>query len=308
MENAAMKALIGTQLLRVLSRAEGRSLTSGLRHALGSRSLALCFHRVAAERRASELQPKLTMPAAEIDALISAVLEACTGRLTVSFDDGYRDSADYILSRAARYPQVEWIFFVCPQKTEQRAGFRWDLAETRRRLFPGLDPEGLLSAPVDLAGENQRDELRGLLGLDGFALAELELCRTIQRLPNAALGNHTNVHHRLALLTAEQARAELVQSTRDFERLFGPQRHFAFPYGVPGVDFSPEHAAALRAMGPMEFWSTEPRPFSSDERVAGAVLPRFAVDGTRSWKETAAQIAVHALRSRVFQLDRRASG
>jgi hypothetical protein len=53
----------------------------------------------------------------------------------------------------------------------------------------------------------------------------------------------------------------------------------------------------LRRLGDFVLWSTEPRPFHAGERRAGALLPRFAVDGTRTWKETAAQIAVHALRT-----------
>jgi hypothetical protein len=83
---------------------------------------------------------------------------------------------------------------------------------------------------------------------------------------------------------------------RDFERLFGRQRHFAIPFGVPRVDFTAQHVEDLRALGDFRIWSTEPRPFRTDERAA---LPRFAVDGTRSWKETAVHIALHALRSRI---------
>lgn len=282
---------MASQVLRTLARADDRTLLLALRRALGERSVALCFHRVLnGPRRKGELRPKLSMPSAEIDALLGAVQTACRGKLTVSFDDGYRDSAEYILSRAGRHPDVEWLFFLCPQKTERRAGFRWDLAERRA----DLDPEETLAAPVDLAAENDRADLRGLAD----DLAELALCREVQRLPNAMLGNHTNVHHRLTLLSP--AEPELLQSTRDFERLFGPQRHFAFPFGVPGVDYSAAHVGALRALGTQTIWSTEPRPYSAGERFDGAVLPRFAVDGTRTWKETVAQIAIHALRTRVL--------
>ena len=113
------------------------------------------------------------------------------------------------------------------------------------------------------------------------------------------LGNHSNVHHRPVLLTYAQVRAEYAASLRDFERLFGPCKHFAFPYGVPGVDFGRRDVAVLRGLGSFLIWSTEPRPFEARERSPGAVLPRFAVDGTRTWKQTALQIAVHALRTRL---------
>jgi len=282
---------LSEQILRVLSAADGRTLSKWLRRGLGGRRIALCFHRVADRRRPRELIPKASMPAGEIDRLIELLLQAC--KLTVSFDDGYRDSAEYVLSRAPRFADVEWLYFVCPEKTERRAGFRWDLAETR----PELSAESVMFGPVDLAGENSRAELLRLAAEPAFELASLDTCRQIQRLPNAALGNHTNLHHRPTLLTAEQFAAECAASTRDFERLFGPSRHFAFPFGVPGVDFSGDHVAALRRLGDFLLWSTEPRPFHARERRAGAVLPRFAVDGTRSWKETAVHIALHCLRT-----------
>ncbi|GAC1345386.1 MAG: hypothetical protein NVSMB23_21460 [Myxococcales bacterium] len=294
--------------MKIIAGADERSLAGALRASLGGRRVALCFHRVAAQRRQGELRPKLTMPPAEIDRLIAFIAEAVAREpraLTVSFDDGYRDSAEYVLSRAPRLPGVEWLFFLCPEKTERRAGFRWDLAETRRQAAPDLDVDEVLFAPVDLAAENQRAELLRLPAEPGFEMADLALCRELQRLPNVALGNHSNVHHRPALMTDAQFRAECEASTRDFARLFGPPAHFAFPFGVPGHDFTAAHVAALRSAGTFLLWSTEPRPHRASERAAGAVLPRFAVDGTRTWKETAGQILVHALRTRLSNPFRR---
>ncbi len=297
-----MRHALGSGLLKASSLLEDGALAKLLRSSVGARRVALCFHRVAEERRAGELQPKLTMAPEEIDRLISFV-HAAVGPLTVSFDDGYLDSAQYVLSRADRFPQVEWLYFVCPQKTERQSGFRWDLAERT----PGQDAQTILAAPVDVAAENLRADLRALCGDAAFRLAGVELCRRIQRLPNAALGNHTNVHHRPSELTCAQAVAEFAGSTLDFERLFGPTQHFAFPFGVPGADFTPRDLAILRQLGTFILWSTEPRPFDARERRPGAVLPRFAVDGTRTWKETALQIAVHALRTRLPGTEHRTS-
>ena len=297
-----MRRVLGSSLLKASSLLEDGALTRLLRGGVGGRRVALCFHRVAGQRRQGELQPKLTMAPDEIDRLISFV-QGAVGPLTVSFDDGYLDSADYVLSRAARFPEVEWIFFLCPQKTERPAGFRWDLAERR----PSQDAQAILSAPVDVALENLRAELRALPRDPAFRLASVELCRRIQRLPNATLGNHTNVHHRPSELTCAQAVAEFAGSALDFERLFGPTAHFAFPFGVPGADFTARDLAILRKLGSFILWSTEPRPFDEGERRAGAVLPRFAVEGTRSWKETALQIAVHALRTRLPGTEHRTS-
>lgn len=272
-----------------------------LRRSVGGSRLALCFHRAGAVRREGELLPKLTSPAAEIDALIEFLLRAA-GRtdpwLTVAFDDGYREAAEYVLDRAPLFPRVEWLFFVCPQKTERGVGFRWDLAEVRRRADASFDADAELEAPVDLSAENLRDDLREVASLPEFALADVETCRAIQRLPNAALGNHSNVHCRAASLTPEQFRREMAESFADFARLFGPARHFAFPFGVPGVDFGPAHVAALRELGSFQIWSTEPRPYRPVERARGAVLPRFAVDGSRTFRASAAHVALHALRPR----------
>jgi len=289
-----VKRLVASQFIRALSSADESSLATWVRRSLGGRRVALCFHRVADQRRQGELIPKLTMAAGGIDRLLR-FLTAAAGPLTVSFDDGYRDSAEYVLSRAPAFPGLEWLFFVCPEKTERGAGFRWDLAETRREAHEN----SILFAPVDVPSENLRADLLRTAREPRFEMASVELCREIQRLPNAALGNHSNVHHRPALLTPEQFAADCQASTGDFERLFGPQRHFAFPFGVPGVDFGAGHLAILRRLGRFLIWSTEPRPFQGWERTAGAVLPRFAVDGTRSWRETAVHIAAHALLSRI---------
>ena len=288
--SAVLRALAGTNL---------QALSAAFRRALGGRRLALCFHRVADRRRDGELLPKLTMAAPEIDALIGFLLHAAGRRdrwLTVSFDDGYRDSAGYVLDRAPRWPQVEWLYFVCPEKTERLVGFRWDLAEVLRREQPSLDRDSILFAPVDPGAENLRQDLRRLAARPEFALAELQECLRIQRLPNAALGNHSNAHQRAVLLTPEQFRADLDGSMSDFGRLFGPPRHFAFPFGVPEADFGASHVAAVRAHGPVEIWSTEPRPYHPRERESLAVLPRFAVDGTRSWRESLAHIILRSLR------------
>jgi hypothetical protein len=264
---------LGSRILRTLAAADDRTLAAFLRANLDGRRAALCFHRVSAERG------KLAMPAEEIDRLILLLLECASG-LTVSFDDGYRDSAEYVLSRAPHFPRVEWLYFVCPEKQELRAGFRWDAPGARE------------DESVDLDAENRRADLRAA----GGGLAELEVVRSVQRLPNVVLGNHTNVHQRPALMEPDQFAEECRRSRRDFERLFGPQLHFAFPYGVPGVDFGSEHVAELRDF---VIWSTEPRPFPARERRPGAVLPRFAVDGSRTWKETAVHIALHAMRTRL---------
>jgi len=267
--------------------------------ALGRQNVALCLHRVLEERRPTDWQPSLTIPPAELDALISLLLATRkrTPRpwLTVTFDDGYLDAARYIESRVVRFPDVEWIFFVCPAKLEQRAGFRWDAGERSHAADPARSAAAEVMAPMDLASENARAPLREVAALPDYALASVEDCLRLQRLPQVSLGNHTNSHHLQTRLTPDQVQVEYQQSLRDFTRLFGEQRHFAFPFG----DYAARHVSALRALGDYILWSTEPRPHAPGERVRGAVIPRYAVDGQDSHQAIALWIAARALVARV---------
>jgi len=239
-------------------------LRSLLRRALRGRNIALCLHRVRPVPRGEASFPEMSCPEDEINALIELLLEAGDSDrqwLTIAFDDGYRDAADYLRARARRYPEVEWLFFVCPRKVELEVGFVWDLAERKGRA----------------------------------RVADVVLCRELAAVSNVALGNHTNGHHRATVLPAETLRREYRDSARDFERLFGPQRHFAFPFGTPGRDLSGEVIELARESAPRAvLWSTEARGFDPQERRSGAVLPRFAVDGTWGFRANALRIARRA--------------
>src|SRR5205814_921273 len=126
--------------------------------------VSLCLHRIAPRPRPTDWQAGLSIPAHELDALIELLLEAKPARLSVTFDDGYREVATWLAARAPRFPQVDFTFFVCPEKIETRAGFRWDLVE--EALKAGLDRRAeLLAEPVDLRRENERRELRSLTEL-----------------------------------------------------------------------------------------------------------------------------------------------
>ena len=282
-----------------LERVGATQLERLLRSTLEGQRVCLCLHRVAAQRRAGELEPKLTIHPETLDAVIEALLLARpAGRwLTVSFDDGYLDSAEYLLSRHARFPQVDWLFFVCPEKTERRVGFRWDLAERWIAAGEEVDLDAMLDAPHP--DENARPELRALAARPEYELASVELCRTLQQLSNVRIGNHTNRHLRLSRLPPGGSDQECAASFADFDRLFGRATHFAFPFGVPGEDFDHRHVESVRRFAPVTIWSTEPRPYFAGEALSGAVLPRYAVEGTRTWKQTLGWIALSAMRARV---------
>ena len=229
---------------------------------LGNLHVALCLHRVGPGRGT------MTISTAKLDALLELLRGAKPVGdrpwLTLSFDDGYDDAAEYVKTRAPNYPDVEWLMFVCPEKNEKRVGFQWDA--------------------------------RG----SGEELAHVEALRALARLPNVKLGNHTNSHRRQVLLSQEQARHEYVTSRADFVRLYGPQRHFAFPFGTPDREYELRHVELLRELEPEGLiWSTENRPYLPEERRPGAVLPRYSPDGTWTHHQIAFWISAIALRFRM---------
>lgn len=258
-----------------------------LKRAVKDLHVTLCLHRVADRPRATDWQPALCMNGRNISELTHALLDA-EARVTVTFDDGYRDAAEWISANAAQFPSVEFIFFVCPEKAERRAGFRWDLVEQR-----GVDhADELMWKVPEIDSENAREELKKLSG----ELSTIEELRALAKLPNVKLGNHTNLHLSSARFPDDVVREDFRRSTAAFERLFGRQEHFAFPFGTPGHHFTQKHVDWLRELGSFTIWTTEARPHRNTE---SGVLPRFPVDGRREAAALAAWIATRSTDFRV---------
>ncbi len=273
----AERLMTDAQVWRAFSRA-----TAGF-------DVALCLHHVSSRRR-----DWLTIAAGELDLfLCRALMSRGAGAarwLTVSFDDGYADACEYVRTRASRFPEIEWIFFACPEKLQRRVGFRSDL-----ELARGLDDD---PTPAVVCGENQRADLRWVAQFERNALATIEQCREIAQLPNVRLGNHSNCHFRPISVPLGELAREYAQSFEDFAHLFGPACDFAFPFGGPGVDFDERHVELVRGAGDCLIWSTERRPSLPSERRSGALLPRFAARGAWSAQRIALWIACLSLRTR----------
>jgi len=278
------------------------------RGALRGRGVALCLHRVGAPTR-PDLLAELWSSRESIDAIIRLLRPGADGPedtrrphdLVLSFDDGYASACSYVTENAARFPDVTFAAFICPAKIERRVGFRWDLFEDQ--VLSGVASVGdyaeIISSSCDPLRENQRPELAGLADRAGMRLATIDECRALAKIPNAILGNHTNAHIPFTMARDEGWVKDLRQSFGDFERLFGPCTHFAIPFGAPWLEFTPEHIVMIRDIWEGTIWSTEPRAFRARGIEPGALLPRFAVVGTRSPAYVAARVALRGLLSGV---------
>lgn len=261
--------------------------------AAGDLRVALCMHRIGVDDGPAD-GPHMTCRPETLDAIVAALLRTrpSTGTpwLTVCFDDGYLDAVEYVRSRAPRHPDVEWVVFACPEKAERQAGFRWDV--------PGAAPDAA-KQPMDIDAENSRPELLAAGRSPRTRVATVAELRSLLALPNVVVGNHTNTHALQTGLSRAQAEREYERSVADFERLFGPQRQFAFPFGTPHHEITEEHVRLVWAHGTFDVWTTERRPYAAGERSRGAPVPRFSPDGRWSASSIVLWIAAHALRFRL---------
>lgn len=191
----------------------------------------------------------------------------------VTFDDGYADNVDValpILSRAG----IPATFFIATGYLD--GGMMWnDAVKEAVRVLPGrrleLVEDGLGSHSLATQGERvatalalverlkrlpperrQRhaDELLRRAGIRGLHLmmgAEQvrELCRA-----GMEVGAHTISHPILMNLPREEAQRELAGSKGRLETLTGGRvTLLAYPNGIAGYDYGPEHVAMARACG-----------------------------------------------------------
>jgi hypothetical protein len=250
----------------------------------------LCLHRVSQSTCTGGSPSDTVIGDTELDTLLKLLgcdTPSCgPPKVTASFDDGYADAVEYVQSHHARFPSVNWIFFVCPAKTRDRVGFRWDLKEG----------EGANEPPLSIDDENCRHDLRQLGDDARCNLATIEQLRLISNLPRVRLGNHTNCHFALSSFDRSTCQRELRKSRHDFEEMFGATDLFAFPFGVRHLHFGPEHVDLVAAEGYHAIYSVEPRPARLSQGGPAEVVPRFAVMGSWPATKVALYIALVAAR------------
>jgi peptidoglycan/xylan/chitin deacetylase (PgdA/CDA1 family) len=90
-----------------------------------------------------------------------------------------------------------------------------------------------------------------------FEFLSWDECRQMQS-AGMTFGSHTRTHVRLSRVADDEARRELVESKQVIERELGrPCRHFACPWGRPGVDFDPDrHPPMAQRAGYATFLTT----------------------------------------------------
>lgn len=282
-------------------------LRAFLRESLRDLSLALYLHRVGETHRPTDVQKGLTIKGSSLDVVLDELSAlAPHTKVIVSFDDGYEDAADYVATRAPRFADLRFLFNICPEKLEQRAGFRWDLLEQLRRenAAPEQDREQFFWQGAKVSEENQRTELKGLADTETFRLATVEQVKALAAHPNVSLGNHSNCHFPLARLDDAEMHKEITTSKAMFEHHFGPMKHFAFPFGYPGLHFGMREVTLLRELGAEHIWCTRESPYAASWDRPGAVLPRIQLVGTWSVKHMLLWIAQRAAVYRI----RRARG
>lgn len=257
-----------------------------IKRSVGPHMVALCLHRVAPVRRITEPYPANTFIDKQLLELIEILYEVLDkDQLVITFDDGYPDAVQFVMTHAQRLPKARFILFVCPRKLTQKVGFRWDLVEYKNEPAANLRSIG---DRQDIAVENSRADLRKVYQDPRFTLTTVEALRTVARLPNVELGNHSNCHFNFATLAEHLWRAEISASFADFDQLFGPASHFAFPFGKPTLHFTPEQALFIRETYNVKVWSTKLglNPLGlNPENGRPLFYHRYALAGDHSLKE-----------------------
>lgn len=212
--------------------------------------------------------------------LIEAVEQLRDGRLparaaAVTFDDGYADNVTVALP-ILREAGVPATFFIATGYLDGGRMFNDTVIETVRQLPVGedidLSEEGLgkrsvrteadrralcgeLIGSMKYAEANERNERAERLARRLGARPPTDLMMTsdqLRRLSDAGMeiGAHTHNHPILARVDRAKAEREMRENKSLLEDATGRSvRLFAYPNGLPGKDYLPEHVSLAKTCG-----------------------------------------------------------
>lgn len=233
--------------------------------------------------------------------------------LAITFDDGYADNHDVALPILCRHGLMA-TFFIATGYLD--GGRMWNdtiIESLRRTTADALDLRD--AHGLSLGTHSLRTTAERRAAIDAIiprvkhlpAAHRQSAAEAIARSAKAALpdglmmtsgqvialhrggmqiGAHTVTHPILALLGADEARAEIVASRQSLEHLLDAAvRVLAYPNGQPGQDYSAETVAIARASGfdaaVTTAWG------ASDSRTDRFEIPRFT-----PWDRTRARFGV----------------
>jgi peptidoglycan/xylan/chitin deacetylase (PgdA/CDA1 family) len=229
-----------------------------------------------------------------IDALADRIASPLPGRpfVVLTFDDGYRDNAEFALPVLRRH-NAPFTVFATTGFADGGAPLWWlDLEEAVERGLSGREgqsPDAAFSSTyaalrprADLQQEIAR--LAAATGIDGPARTR-RLClhwdglRALAADPLCSIGAHTLTHPLLGTLDERAAYREIAQSRTILEeKLQLPVRHIAYPVGDSLAAGQREFNMA-HELGFETGLTTRPGVLFADHSAHLHALPRLSVNG-----------------------------
>jgi peptidoglycan/xylan/chitin deacetylase (PgdA/CDA1 family) len=233
-----------------------------------------------------------------IDAMAERIRNPQPGRpfVVLTFDDGYRDNAEFALPILRRHA-APFTVFATTGFADGGAPLWWlDLEDAAERGLPDADGRELAGHPAQIfrsayaalrpkAGLQQEiARLSAAAGIDGPARTR-RLClhwddlRALAADPLCTIGAHTLTHPLLGTQDETTARREMAQSKAILEdKLQLPVRHIAYPVGDALAAGAREFALA-QELGFETGATTRPGVIFPEHSAHLHALPRLSVNG-----------------------------